>query len=174
MNKDLATIEIKSLIYHLRGKAVMLDSDLAILYKVDTRSLNQAVRRNLGRFPEDFMFQLTPEEFKGLISQSVTSKSGRGGRRKLPLVFTEQGVAMLSSVLKSEVAIKANIQIMRAFVQIRRIGLTYAELKRKIENMELKYDYHFRAVFKAIKDLEEAPFPRYKGKTVGFTPPEKD
>jgi hypothetical protein len=173
MNKDLATIEIKSLIYHLRGKAVMLDSDLALLYKVTTGRLNEAVRRNLKRFPPDFMFQITAEEFQNLMSQIAISRS-HGGRRKLPLVFTEQGVAMLSGILNSDVAIEANINIMRAFVQIRRIGMTIEDLKRKMKSMENKYDYHFRLVFQAIKELEEAPLPRYKGKTVGFVPPKKD
>jgi hypothetical protein len=171
MNKALIPIEIKKLIYHIRGKAVMLDSDLAILYKVDTRSLNQAVRRNLDRFPEDFMFRLTPEEQKRLKSQFVISKIGRGGRRKLPLVFTEQGVAMLSGVLNSDIAIQANITIMRAFVRIRRIGLTYTELKRKIDRMEEKYDSHFKIVFDAIRDLMEEPETEYKGKPIGFVPP---
>jgi hypothetical protein len=170
MTKSIVPTEIKNLIYHLRGKAVMLDSDLAELYQVETRVLNQAVRRNRARFPEDFMFQLTKTEFINLISQSVTSKS-HGGRRKLPLVFTEQGVAMLSGVLNSKTAVRANIQIMRAFVQIRRLGMTIVDLKRKIDTMEGKYDHHFKIVFDAIRQLVNPPEPPKKN--IGFKPPKK-
>ena len=115
---------VKSRIYLLRGQKVLLDSDLAELYGVETRRLNEQVNRNKARFPEDFMFQLNDQEFAGLMSQFATSKSGRGGRRKLPYAFTEQGVAMLSSVLNSERAVQVNIAIMRAFVQMRELALS--------------------------------------------------
>ena len=150
----------------------MLDSDLADLYQVQTKVLNQAVRRNSNRFPEDFMFQLTKVEFKNLISQNVTSSS-HGGRRKLPLVFTEQGVAMLSGILKSNIAIKVNINIMRAFVQLRRLGMTVVDLKRKIDNMESKYDHQFKIVFDAIRQLLTPPPVKKKNFKIGFSPPEK-
>ncbi len=170
-NHTITPAEIRNQIHHIRGKAVMLDSDLAHLYQVETRTLNQAVRRNIERFPEDFMFQLTKAEFDNLISQNVTSSS-HGGRRKLPLVFTEQGVAMLSSVLRSEVAIKANIGIMRAFVQVRRLGMTIVDIKRKIDKMENKYDHQFKIVFDAIRQLLTPP-PASKKTSIGFTPPKK-
>lgn len=172
MTKAITPTQIKNLIYNIRGKAVMLDSDLAEMYKVETRTLNQAVRRNIDRFPDDFMFQLTKTEFENLISQNVTSSS-HGGRRKLPLVFTEQGVAMLSSVLRSDVAIKANINIMRSFVQVRRLGMTIVDIKRKIEKMEKKYDSQFRVVFNAIQQLLNPPPVKKQKKIMGFSPPKK-
>ena len=151
MKSQITPSQIKNLIYHIRGKAVMLDSDLAEMYQVETRTLNQAVRRNIDRFPEDFMFQITRQEYENLRSQFVTSSYG--GRRYNPYVFTEQGVAMLSSILKSDIAVKTNIQIMRAFVQIRRLGMTIVDLKRKIDNMGKKYDGQFRVVFNSIHQL---------------------
>jgi len=164
MKEIILAERIESKIFQIRGKKVMLDSDLALLYGVETKVLIQAVKRNKSRFPEDFMFQLTKEEFKNLRSQIVTSN--RGGRRYLPYVFTEQGVAMLSSVLNSNRAILVNIHIMRAFVNLRRIGLTYVGLKRKIEAMEKKYDAQFKVVFDALKKLLE---PAVKQKrTIGF------
>jgi hypothetical protein len=167
----LTHTEIKNLIYHIRGKAVMLDSDLAALYKVETRMLNQAVRRNILRFPEDFMFEITEEEFKNLMSQTVISSS-HGGRRKLPLVFTEQGVAMLSSVLNSENAIQVNIHIMRAFVQVKRLGMTILDIRRKLDGMERKYDHNFKIVFDAIRQLLAPPPAPAKKVKIGFRPPE--
>ena len=143
----------------------MQDKDLAELYGVETRILIQAVKRNPSRFPVDFMFQLSAEEQICLRSQFVISK--RGGRRYVPYVFTEQGIAMLSSVLNSERAIMVNIQIMRAFVNLRRIALTHTALKRKIENMERKYDGQFKVVFEAIKKLLEPP-PETKKRIIGF------
>lgn len=172
MNHPITPAEIRNLIYHIRSKAVMLDSDLAVMYQVDTRSLNQAVRRNINRFPDDFMFQLTKAEFENLISQNVTSSS-HGGRRKLPLVFTEQGVAMLSSVLRSDVAINANISIMRAFVLVRRLGMTIVDLKRKIDNMENKYDHQFKIIFDAIQQLLTPPPEKKRKIKIGFAPPDK-
>jgi len=149
----------------IRGKRVMLDSDLAILYEVQTKRLNEQVLRNMKRFPEDFMFQLTEQEAGFLRSQNATSK--RGGRRYLPYVFTQEGVAMLSSILSSERAIVVNIQIMRAFSQLRRMLLTNTDLRRKIEEMERKYDKQFAVVFQAIKQLLE-PTPVKEKRITGF------
>ena len=135
----------------------MLDSDLAKLYGVPTGLLNLAVKRNIDRFPSDFMFQLTKEEAEFLILQIAISKKGRGGRRKLPYVFTEQGVAMLSSVLKSKRAVYVNIEIMRAFAKIRELILSYKDLQGKIDKMEQKYDKNFSVVFKALRELLSPP-----------------
>lgn len=132
-------IQIKNLIYEIRGHKVMLDSDLAELYGVETRALNQAVKRNIERFPENFMFQLEQQEFHFLISQNVISKNSeekRGGRQKLPYVFTEQGVAMLSSVLRSKQAIQTNIQIMNTFVKMRHFALENKELTQRFKELE--------------------------------------
>jgi len=161
----ISTEAIASKILIIRGKRVMLDSDLAVLYEVKTKRLNEQVIRNRKRFPEDFMFQITEEEAIFLRSHFATSK--RGGRRYLPYVFTQEGVAMLSSVLNSERAIMVNIQIMRAFVQLRRMLLTNRDLRRKIEEMERKYDRQFGIVFQAIKQLLELPPPKEK-KIIGF------
>ena len=135
----------------------MIDRDLAFLYEVQTRVLNQSVRRNKERFPDDFMFQLTNEEAKNWKSQIVISNKEKMGLRKRPLAFTEHGILMLSSVLNSEKAIQVNIQIMRAFTQLRRMLLANHGLKRKIEEMERKYDKQFTIVFQAIKQLLEPP-----------------
>jgi len=148
---------IQRKIFIVRNKKVMLDRDLAQLYDVPTKSLNLAVKRNLTRFPNDFMFQLTPEETTSLRFQFETSKKGRGGRRYLPYVFTQEGVAMLSSILNSERAIHVNIQIMRAFVKLREMMTSHTELRNKIEQMEKKYDDQFKIVFDAIKRLLEPP-----------------
>jgi len=139
----------------IRGEKVMLDADLADLYGVATKVLIQAVKRNLERFPDDFMFQLDRQEFDHLRSQIVTSSSGRGGRRYRPYVFTEQGVAMLSSVLRSKRAVQVNIEIMRAFVRLRAMLGAHADLARKVAALERKYDRQFRAVFEAIRALME-------------------
>jgi len=167
----LTTVDVRQLICHLRGKAVMLDSDLAALYGVSTKALNQAVKRNRERFPDDFMFQLSEKETVSLRSQSVTSS--HGGRRYLPYAFTEQGVAMLSSVLHSPTAIQVNIQIMRAFVQLRRLALTIADLRRRIDHMEQRYDHHFRTVFQAIRELLAPTAQPKKDRRIGFGPPRK-
>ena len=143
---------IEKRIFLIRGQKIMLDRDLAKLYGVTTFNLNKAVKRNLDRFPEDFMFQLTDEEFQNLKSQIVTSNWG-GLRRANPYAFTEQGVAMLSSVLRSKRAVHVNIEIMRAFVKLRMILSTHVELARKLEEMEKKYDAQFRVVFDAIREL---------------------
>jgi hypothetical protein len=155
--------KITGKIYFLRGQNVMLDRDLAELYGVETKALKQAVRRNIDRFPSDFMFKLTDTEFKNWRSQFVTSKSDKMGLRYNPMAFTEQGVAMLSSVLNSDRAIKVNIAIMRTFTHLRKMLVTHKDLKRKIEAMEKRYDENFRIVFEAIKQLfdeEEKPKPR--------------
>ena len=162
--KDLISAEsITSRIYFIRGQKVMLDRDLAKLYGVETRVLNQAVRRNIKRFPEDFMFQLTLKEEASLRSQFVTLE-GKGKHSKyLPMAFTEQGVSMLSSVLKSDRAILVNIQIMRTFTRLREMLAGHKELEKKIEAMEEKYDEQFKVVFEAIKQLiteEEKPKKR--------------
>jgi phage regulator Rha-like protein len=144
----------------------MLDSDLAELYEVETKVLLQAVKRNVQRFPEDFMFQLNDEEFMNLRSQIVTSSSGHGGRRYLPYVFTEQGVAMLSSVLHSERAVQVNIAIMRTFVKLRQMLASNAELARKLNALEKKYDSQFKMVFDAIRQLMTPP--EKPKKKIGF------
>lgn len=150
----------------IRGQKVMLDSDLAELYGVATRVLVQAVQRNRERFPEDFMFQLTKEEFDNLRSQSVISSPGWGGRRYPPYAFTEQGVAMLSSVLRSKRAVLVNIEIMRAFVRLRQMLASHAELARRLDALEKKYDAQFRVVFDAIRKLMALPEP--KRRPIGF------
>jgi len=162
--KDIIPIEIiERKIYVIRGIKTMFDKDLAELYGVTTGNLNKAVTRNLERFPEDFMFRLTGEEFKNLIFQNGTSSWG--GTRKLPRVFTEQGVAMLSTVLKSKRAVQVNIQIMRTFIRLRKMLVGHAELKKKIEDMEQKYDHQFQAIFEAIQLLLESP---EKDRKIGF------
>lgn len=158
---------IESRIFLIRGEKVILDSDLAELYGVEAKVLNQAVRRNHERFPEDFMFQLTHEEFASLRSQIVTSNSSRGGRRYAPLVFTEQGVAMLSGLLNSERAIAVNITIMRTFVRLRQLIATHADLARKLAQLESRYDEQFKAVFDAIRELMSPAEPRRK-REMGF------
>ena len=158
---------IEACILLIRRQKVLLDSDLAALYGVETRVLNQAVRRHTDRFPEDFMFSLTAKEFANLKSQSVTSSWG--GRRKPPLVFTEQGVAMLSSVLNSERAVQVNIEIMRAFVRMRQMLSSVEGLARRLEQLERKmveHDEHFAVVFEAIRALMAPDRP--KGKKIGF------
>ena len=148
---------IQNKIFLIRGKKVMFDRDLAALYDVETKVLNQAVKRNTDRFPDDFMFQLSGKEFKNWRSQIVTSKTDRKGLRYKPFVFTENGVAMISSVLNSPRAIHVNIQIMRTFTRLREMLADNAELRRKIEEIEKKYDYQFKAVFDAIKKIMAPP-----------------
>ncbi len=143
--------QIATQIYFVRGEKVLLDRDLAMLYGVETKVLKQTVKRNISRFPEDFMFELTAEEFSILRSQFVTSSWG--GDRYAPIAFTEQGVAMLSGILRSEKAIEVNIAIMRTFVQLRRLMNANKDLANKIESLENKYDEQFEMVFNAIKQL---------------------
>ena len=158
---------IENRIFTFRGERVMLDNDLAQLYTVEPRVLNQAVKRNKKRFPPDFMFQLRREENLALRSQIVTLKSGRGQHRKyLPYAFTEQGVAMLSSVLNSERAVQVNIEIMRAFVRLRQMAGTHKDLARRLDELERKYDVQFKVVFDALRKLMEPP-ARSK-KEIGF------
>jgi hypothetical protein len=149
----------------LRGRKVLLDADPAVLYGVRTKALVQAIKRNPDRFPADFTFQLTAEELARLRSQSVTSKS-RGGRRYLPHAFTEQGVAMLSSVLRSPRAIAVNIEIMRVFVELREAMASHARLARKLDELEQRYDAQFKVVFDAIRALMTPP--PAKARRVGF------
>ncbi len=177
MSNAIAVEIIATRILELKGKKVMLDRDLAKLYGVAAKVLNQAVKRNIKRFPEDFMFQLSWEELESLRSQFVTlnkSNSGTSRRGKhikyLPYVFTEHGVAMLSSVLNSERAIQVNILIMRAFTKLREILLTHKELAAKIEALEKKYAEHdetIKDIFEAIKQLLEPPLVKEK-KVIGF------
>ena len=150
----------------IRGHKVMLDKDLAELYGVGTRVLNQAVKRNWARFPEDFMFQLTWEEVENPRSRFVILKSGKN-IKYLPYAFTEQGVAMLSSVLRSERAVRVNIEIMRAFVQLRQMLSSHADLARKLAALEKKYDAQFKVVFDAIRELMTPPGPPRK-RPIGF------
>jgi len=150
---------IERIILLLRGHKVMLDQDLAEMYGVETRALVQAVKRNRSRFPKDFMFQLNLTEFQVLRSQAVMS-SGWGGRRHPPFAFTEQGVAMLSSVLTSERAIRVNVEIMRTFVRLRHLMESHAELGRRLAELDKKTELRFEAVFKAIRQILEVPAKR--------------
>lgn len=159
---------IEQKILLIRGHKVILDSDLAALYGVETRVLNQAVRRNIQRFPDDFMFELNVTEYEALRSQIVILKKGRGQHRKyLPYAFTEQGVAMLSSVLNSERAIEVNILIMRSFVKLREMISSHKDLSKKLENLEKKYDSQFKMVFDAIRQLM-VPAESKKKRAIGF------
>lgn len=165
---DIAKLSIENLVYVIRGKQVMLDSDLAVLYQVETGALNRAVKRNISRFPEDFRFQLTKEEYQNLkskigIANLTQEENNYGGRRTLPYVFTEQGISMLASVLHSEVAIKVSIGIMRAFVEMRRFIANNALLFERISNVELKQleyqkqtDEKLEQIFEYISDHEES------------------
>ena len=144
---------IMNQIYYIRGQKVMLDKDLADLYDVDTRNLNKAVKRNIKRFPDDFMFQLTTEEFKNLMFQFGTSSWG--GTRKMPFAFTEQGVAMLSGILSSERAIAVNIQIMRIFTRIRQMLSDNTELRLEIEKIKKKMDNHDKNIEQVFQYLDE-------------------
>ena len=169
MSKSLTTIPIgrvEQAILVIRGEKVILDADLAVLYGVSTTRLNEQVKRNSDRFPKDFAFRLTKGEFDNLISQSATSSSKHGGRRKLPLVFTEHGAIMAANVLNSERAIQASVAVVRAFVRLRQILASNAELARKLEDLERKYDRQFKIVFDAIRQLMTPPEP--KRKQIGF------
>jgi phage regulator Rha-like protein len=152
--------------FFVLGTRVMLDTDLAQLYGVATKNLNKAVKRNATRFPSDFMFQLSSEDLHTLRFQSGTSKLGRGGRRYAPYAFTEQGVAMLSSVLRSSRAVQVNVAIIRTFVRLREMLSTHEELRRKIDAMEKRSDAGFQAVFDTIRQMQETPIPAKK--PIGF------
>ena len=163
-------------IHAVRGHKVMLDADLAELYGVPTKVLVQAVKRNQGRFPVDFVFQLTDQEVVVLRSQIVTSNAprpGRGGRRTAPYAFTEQGVAMLSSVLRSERAVQVNVEIMRTFVRLRDLIGHNRNLARRLDNLESKYDRQFKVVFDAIRELMTPPQPMPK-RRIGFVSTDED
>jgi hypothetical protein len=160
---------VASAIYLIRGQRVMLDSDLAAIYGTSTTRLNEQLRRNVKRFPEDFAFQLTPEEFRRLISQIAISKQGRGGRRKLPWVFTEHGAIMLAAVLNSDIAVQASVRVVRAFVRLREMVAANAQLAAKLDELERRLDSHDEAIvdlFAALKRLLE---PERKPKReIGF------
>jgi hypothetical protein len=163
-------IELKPAIQVIRKQRVMLSSDLALLYGVIPKILMQAVKRNLSRFPDDFMFQLTISEWQSLKSQIVTSNktgSKRGGARTAPYAFTEQGVAMLSSVLNSERAINVNIEIMRTFVKLRQLVTEHKDLTHRLDALEDRYDDQFKVVFDAIRSLMESP--KVEKQPIGFT-----
>jgi hypothetical protein len=181
MSLVLKPESVAQLVFFVRGEKVMLDVDLAKLYGVTTKALNQAVKRNSKWFPSDFMFQLTKAEHENIRSKIVTTSqrrnllrsqfvtsNPRGGTRYFPYAFTEQGVAMLSSVLRSERAVEVNIAIMRTFVQLRRLMDSNSHLARKIESLEKKYDEKFATVFAAIKQLIAPPMPAKK--RIGFHP----
>jgi len=148
---------VESAILLIRGEKVILDSDLAMLYGVSTARLNQQINRNLDRFPGDFMFRLSATEFHDLMLQNATSKKGRGGRRKLPYVFTEHGAIMAANVLNSDRAVRASVQVVRAFVKLRQILAANADLAGKLDALEKKYDRHFKIVFDAIRQLMTPP-----------------
>jgi hypothetical protein len=152
---DIQLDQIQNMIYIVRGQRVMLDSDLAQLYGVETKALNRQVRRNMIRFPDDFMFQLTKEEYESLKCQIGTSKVGRGGKQKQPLVFTENGVAMLSSVLRSEQAALVNISIMRIFTKLRSFLMMEKENSKKINSLDKGTNQLFKVVFERLDNLEE-------------------
>ena len=153
MNEQI--IPIRGKIYIIRGKQVMIDRDLAELYQVENRALNQAVKRNSDRFPDDFMFQLTKEEHENLISQFVISSSEHGGVRKMPYAFTEEGVYMLATVLRSPIAAQTSIAIVRTFIKLREFSLHYNALAKKIIEFERKNDKQFKEVFKILDGLVE-------------------
>ncbi len=159
---------IETRIFLIRGEKVMLSTHLAELYDVEPRALIQAVKRNIERFPEDFMFQLSAGEFANLKSQIVISSWG-GTRRAAPYAFTEQGVSMLSSVLRSKRAVMVNVEIMRAFVRLRQMLASNVALARKLAALEKKYDAQFKVVFDAIRELMTPPDPK-KNRPIGFAP----
>ena len=169
--KSLVPAErIERMILVLRDHRVMLDSDLAEIYGVSTKRLNEQVKRNIERFPEDFMFQLTKEEFDNLRSQFATSKSW-GGRRYPPHAFMEHGAVMLANVLNSETAIHASIQVVRVFVRLREMLVSNKELSKRLDELEKKYDSQFKAVFDAIRELMAPPEP--KQRRIGFRTTDK-
>lgn len=154
--EKISLSEIEQCIFIVRKQKVMLDSDLAKIYGVETKKLNQAVKRNINRFPQDFMFQLNFNEAEFLRSQFVTSKKP-GGSRYLPHFFTEHGALMLANILNSESAAEASIQVVRSFVRLREMIVSHAELSRKLSELEKKYDSQFKAVFEAIHKLMVVP-----------------
>lgn len=163
-DSPVSAVSIERSIFLLRGQRVILGGDLAVFYDVEPRVLSQAVKRNANRFPADFMFVLSEDEWQNLKSQNVISSWG--GARNAPMAFTEQGVAMLSSVLRSERAVQVNIQIMRTFVQMRRVLIEHKELAAKLNALERKYDEQFRVVFDAIRQMMAPPEVKKRG--IGF------
>jgi len=157
---------VENAILLVRGERVILDADLAKLYGVTTARLNQQVKRNLERFPSDFMFELTKKEYESLMLQIATSSVTHGGRRKLPFVFTEHGAIMAANVLNSKTAVQASVQVVRAFIRLRQMLTSNAELARKLSDLERKYDSQFRVVFDAIRQLMTPPEPQRK--QIGF------
>lgn len=171
----IPTERIEHAILLIRGQRVMLDRELATLYGVPTKVLNQAVRRNIARFPDDFMFQLSDEEFENWRSQFVTPNSSvKMGVRYRPLAFTEHGIAMLSSVLNSERAISVNIEIMRTFVRLRQWLTSNKDLAKRLDDLEMKYDRQFKSVFDAIRQLMTPPAATSKKGRIGFRGPQED
>ncbi len=170
----MTTTQIEGLIHVIRGQRVMLDSDLAELYGTTTAAINQAIERNAERFPDDFAYLLSQQEFTALISQSVISKIGRGGRQKRPRVFTEHGVAMLSGVLRSETAVRVNIEIIRAFVHMRRLmatpGELVSQLQQLVETVKL-HDDQLRTISEVLQRMLTPP-PEPSKRRIGFHPPE--
>ena len=169
MNQTISLVPIERIeraILSLRGEKVMLDADLSALYGVTTKRLNEQVKRNLDRFPDDFMFQLTTEEVEALRSQIATSNEGRGGRRYLPYAFTEHGALMLANILNSKRAAQTSVQVVRAFIRMRQILASTGELAEKLKALEKKYDSQFKVVFDAIRPLISPPEP--KRREIGF------
>jgi hypothetical protein len=161
--------QVEEKICVVRGQRVMLDSDLARVYQVETRVLNQAVNRNLARFPQDFVFRLTKDEFDSLKSQIVTSNTGRGGRRKLPYVFTEHGAVMLASVLNSPTAVEASIVVVRAFVKMRSVLALHKDLAKRIDQLAkvaVKHENEFDVVFQLLGEIMQNP--KYLKRKIGF------
>ncbi len=174
MSDIVSQVTIESRIRRIRGKKIMIDRDLASLYNVETGQLKRAVRRNIDRFPKDFMFELTKDEFENLRCQF--GASSWGGERYLPYAFTEQGVAMLSSVLNSKRAIKMNILIMRAFIRLREMVMENADLRRAIETLERRVSDHDKAIeiaFNTLKQLLEPPPPKTPKIKIGFVAPDR-
>jgi hypothetical protein len=171
-SKDITVdklIEVKDIarrIYTIRGVKVMMDRDLADLYRVETKRLKEQVRRNIERFPPDFMFELTKDEFENWRTQFVTSKGDKMGLRYAPMAFTEQGVAMLSSVINSKTAIQINVQIMRAFVQLRHLVVDHVELKRELDEFRKEANERFQLIFTILDEL--IPDDKYGGRKIGF------
>ena len=168
MKSGALPIQVERRIFLIRGLNVMLDFDLAELYGVETRALKQAVRRNHARFPADFMFELSATEIESLVSQTVIPTRGKFGGAT-PMAFTQEGVAMLSGILRSARAVQVNIAIMRAFVRLREMLMSNADLARKLIALENKYDAQFKVVFDAIRELMEGPPPPPKPR-IGFRP----
>jgi phage regulator Rha-like protein len=168
-SRKIDKYSVESAIYLIRGQRVMLDADLAAIYRVTTKSLNQQIRRNRKRFPPDFAFQLTAEEFRFLRSQIVTSKTGRGGRRYRPWVFTEHGAIMLAAVLNSDIAVQASIRVVRAFVRLREMVAANAQLAAKLEDLEQRLDSHDDAIVDLFATLKRLLEPEVKRRReIGF------